>query len=137
MSSPITTKQLGHLSEIIRDWPTEDNLTWDSICLASELVLGYVPTRQALANKAIIINAYKTRKLEIKSRHDILASVPTPKSMPAAIDQIIRLKQENERLKVELSLIAETAQRFIHNASLHGLSREKLMRPLPKLSRSS
>jgi len=136
MSSPITKKQLTNLAEMIRDWPVEEKLRWGIICKGAELILGYIPTRQALANKPIIVNAYKTRKTEIKSRHATLASVPAPKSMPAAIDQIVRLKEENERLKSEINLMAETAQRFIYNASLHGLSKSMLIKPLPKLNRN-
>jgi hypothetical protein len=136
MSSRITKKQLTNLSEMIRGWPTEEKLRWTAICRGAELILGYIPTRQALSNKPIIANAYKVRKAEIKSRHDTLASVPAPKSMPAAIDQIVRLKEENERLKSEINLMAETAQRFIYNASLHGLSKSMLIKPLPRLNRS-
>ncbi|WP_417511053.1 hypothetical protein [Methylophaga sp.] len=135
MSSPITKKQLNNLSEMIREWPIEEKLKWSSICEQAEGILGYIPTRQALSKKPILVNAYKIRKSEIKSRLDTLVSVPSPKSMPAAIEQIVRLKQENERLKAELNLMAETAQRFIYNASLHGLSKDKLMKPLPKINR--
>lgn len=137
MSSPITNKQLNQLSDVIREWPIEEKITWDTICVAAEFILGYIPTRQALASKQIIVNAYKTRKAEIKSKYDALASISTPKSMPAAVEQIIKLKKEKESLKAELQLMAETAQRFIHNASLHGLTREQLMQPLSKLTRSN
>lgn len=137
MASPITSQQLKRISEIIREWPSNDKLTWDAICHASELIIGYVPTRQALAKKPMLTNAYRTRKTEIKAKFEALSDVPRPKSIPAAMEQLLKLKQENERLKQELNLMAETAQRFIHNASLYGLSREKLMRPLPKLSRSN
>lgn len=135
MSKPISTKQLDVLAEVIREWPMDEKLTWNAICQAAELELSYVPTRQALSNKAILVNAYKKRKEEIKSRHSYLTSTPAPKSMAAAVDQIIRLKQENERLKSELSRMAAVAQRFIHNASLHGLSQAKLMAPPPKVNR--
>jgi hypothetical protein len=56
--------------------------------------------------------------------------------MPAAIDQIIRFKEENKRLKSEINLMAETAQRFIYNASLYGISKEILIKPLPNLKRN-
>lgn len=65
-----------------------------------------------------------------------LADVAVPKSIPTAVEQITELKQENERLKKELSLMAETAQRFIHNASLHGVTPVQLMKPLPQQDRS-
>lgn len=135
MSSPITSKNLERITETIREWPMDEKLTWDAICKASEFELGYTPTRQALANKSTLVHAYKTRKTEIKRRHNNLASVPTPKSMAAAVDQIIKLREENEQLKAEINNMAQVAQRLIHNASLHGLSRAQLMAKLPKIDR--
>jgi hypothetical protein len=136
MSSPITKTQITGIVEMIRNWPIDEKLKWIAICEGAELILGYVPSRQALANRSIIVNAYKIRKTEIKSRHDKSVSVPAPKSMPAAIDQIIRFKEENKRLKSEINLMAETAQRFIYNASLYGISKEILIKPLPNLKRN-
>lgn len=135
MSSPITKKQLEFIAATIREWPANEKLTWDSICSAAELELGYIPTRQALAKKTILVNAYKTRKSEIKSRNSALASVPVPKSMAAAIDQILKLKLETAQLKAELNSMAQVAQRLIHNASLHGLSKAQLMEKLPRIDR--
>ena len=135
MSSAITQKQLTQLAELIRNWPIEAKLQWIPICGQAKKILGYIPSRPALSNKPILANAYKTRKAEIKLRYATLASVPNPKSMPAAVDQIIRLKQENEQLKAEINLMGQTAQLFIHNASLHGLTKEQLTQPLPKLNR--
>jgi hypothetical protein len=135
MASPITNKQLKSITEIIREWPLKYKLTWEAICDASEVIIGYRPTRQAFANKPLLINAYKTRKSEIKAKQNALSGVARPKSIPSAMEQILKLRQENERLKKELSLMAETAQRFIHNASLHGLTRAQLMKPLPDIGR--
>lgn len=135
MASPITNKQIKKIAEMIREWSYKDKFTWEAICDASELFVGYRPTRQAFANKPVLVNSYKTRKNEIKAKVNELSDVPRPKSMPAAMDQILKLKQENERLKKELSLMSETAQRFIHNASLHGLSRSQLMQPLQNINR--
>jgi hypothetical protein len=135
MASPITNKQLKQIAETIREWPPKDKLTWEEICKASALFVGYQPTRQALANKPILINAYKSKKNEIKAELDALSGIPRPKSIPAAMDQILKLKQENKSLKKELTMMAETAQRFIHNASLHGLTRAQLMKPLPNINR--
>lgn len=135
MSSPITTRQIERIAESIREWPQDTKLTWDAICAAAELELGYIPTRQALASKTVLVNSYHTRKAEIKNRHKALTSTPTPKSMAAAIDTIIKLQEEKEQLKAELNNMALVVQRLIHNASLHGLSRAQLMAPLPKLDR--
>lgn len=136
MSIAITKKQLVAIANIIRDWPNTKKLTWDSICSYAKIELDFIPTRQALANKAIIVNAYKAKKKELKVRANTLGSIPTPKSMNAAIETIIRLRKENELLKSELSAMAEVAQLFIHNAYiLHGMSKAQLMKPILKISR--
>lgn len=135
MSSPITAKHIQHIVAIIRSWPTDETLVWDAICNASEIIIGYKPTRQALSKKALLTNAYKTKKKEQKAKKLAFATVPIPKSMPAAVEQISKLKQENIQLRQELTRMAETAQRFIHNASLHGLTPAHLMKQLPKQNR--
>jgi Tfp pilus assembly protein PilO len=136
MSIAITQQQLIAIANIIRGWPVTEKLTWDSICLHAKMELDFIPTRQALANKAIIVNAYKSKKTELKARANTLSSIPTPKSMNAAVETIIRLRKENELLKSELSAMAEVAQLFIHNAYLlHGMTKAQLMKPILKISR--
>lgn len=104
--------------------------------MASKLELDFVPTRQALANKAVIINAYKAKKKEVRTPARALDSFPIPKSMNAAIDTIFRIKKENELLKAELNAMAEVAQLFIHNAYLlHGMTKAQLMKPMLKIKR--
>ena len=138
MSAAITQTQLIAIANMVRAWPDTEKLSWDKICISSKLVLDFVPTRQALANKAIITSAYKTKKKDIRTRSTHLSSAPTPKSMNAAIETIIRMKKENELLKSELSAMAEIAQLFIHNAYvLHGMTKAQLMQPLLKINRKT
>ncbi|MEG3081188.1 hypothetical protein R3F64_15080 [Halomonas sp. 5021] len=102
---------------------------------ASKIILGYVPTRQALSGKLILKNAYQIKK---KQRKDAIAKdegVPRPQSMLDAMKKIARLEQENEALRAELGKMAEVAQRFIYNASIAGLSQQRLMEPLPRVRR--
>lgn len=49
-----------------------------------------------------------------------------------AIERIARLEEENNQLNAEIQKMAEIAQRFIYNASVEGLTREQLMKPLPR-----
>lgn len=135
MSSPITSKHLQHIAALIRDWPINEKMTWDEICNSSKTIIGYVPTRQALSKKAILINSYKTKKTELKVKRLALSNTPVPKSIPAAVEQISKLKQENVQLKQELTRMAETAQVLINNASLRGLTHEDLKKPLLKQNR--
>jgi hypothetical protein len=138
MSIAISQQQLIAIANMIRGWPNSEKLTWDSICLNAKIELDFIPTRQALANKAIIVNAYKAKKRELKARTNTLSSIATPKSMNAAIETIIHLKKENELLKTELSAMAEIAQLFIHNAHLlHGMTKAQLMKPFLKISRKN
>lgn len=135
MAKAITDAQLKSIAKMIRDWPQEHAFNWDNICVASKSIIGYTPTRQALSGKPIVKNAYLTKK---KLRRDALArtkGIPRPQSMPDAINRIMRLQQENDALKAELEKMAEVAQRFIYNASMHGLPKQKLMAPLPKIRR--
>jgi hypothetical protein len=136
MPDPITLTVQKEISRIVREWPHKNELTWKNICLASEFVLGYVPTRQALSNKPIVLAAYRARKSEIHSDLNSLAKISIPKSMPAAIDKILRLTEENEALKAQLSEMAEMANLIIHNAiNMHNLTPSKLMAPLPTINR--
>lgn len=133
MPRAFTPKEIKAIVAIIRDWPMGQKLTWDGICKASEMVLDFVPTRQAFADKPAVTNAYKIRKAAITSHRDRLASVPKPKSLTAAAETIVRLQEQINQLKAENHLMAEMARRFIHNAVLHGLKREQLNAPLPKV----
>jgi len=135
MPRAFTPKEIKAIVAIIRDWPIGKKMTWDAICKASESVLDFVPTRQAFADKPVVTNAYKIRKAAMTSHRDRLASIPKPKSLTSAAETIVRQQEQIQQLKKELSLMAEMAQRFIHNAVVHGLKREQLNAPLPKVDR--
>lgn len=136
MSVAITQKKLIAIADIIRSWPKTEKITWNAICLASKLELDFVPTRQALSSKAVIVNAYTAKKKELRTQARAFDSFPIPKSMNAAVDTIFRIKKENELLKAELNAMAEVAQLFIHNAYLlHGMTKAQLMKPMLKINR--
>ncbi|UVM59094.1 hypothetical protein [Pseudomonas sp. B21-010] len=136
MPDVITLTIQKQIAKMIREWPQKESLTWKGICSASQFVLGYEPTRQALANKPMIVSAYKTKKDEVQSHINSLATIAVPKSLPAAIEQILRLTEENKLLEAQLSEMAEMANLIIHNAiNMHGLSPSKLMAPLPTINR--
>jgi hypothetical protein len=137
MPRAFTPKELKVIISIIRDWPLGNKLTWDTICSAAESVLEFVPTRQALAGKPAVVNAYKIRKAAINSHRDKLASVPKPKSLTAAAEIILRQQEQIRQLKNELQLMAETAHRFIHNAALSGVRLDQLKAPIPKVNRKN
>lgn len=135
MSSPITKAQERKIVELIRNWPINVNLTWGKICEEAESVLDYIPTRQALNKKNTIKNAYGTRKNIIRKHNENLSSISKPKSINDAVDQIVRHKSQIKQLKNENELMAEAINRLIYNGSLHGLSEQQLMKPLPQKSK--
>ncbi|HDZ46556.1 hypothetical protein LCGC14_0317360 [marine sediment metagenome] len=135
MPKTITDSQLNKMAKMIRDWPEKEVFNWNNICTASRSILGYTPTRQALSRKLMLKNAYQIKKKHRKNALDKVEGVPRPQSMLDAIDKIARLQQENDALRAEVAQMAEIAQRFIYNASIAGLSQQKLMSPLPKARR--
>lgn len=134
MPNAFTQKEVKAITAIIREWPTSEKLTWDLICEAAQVVLEIKPTRQSLSSKQLISNAYKTRKLEIASKKKETDNLILPKSLTEAAIQIRNLQEENRRLKEELFTMAEAAQAFIHNATLH-MTVEQLKKKPPRPER--
>lgn len=133
MPKAITQKEMNEIAAMIREWPQSEPFKWDTICKGVKSILGYVPTRQALSKKPMLANAYKAKKKQQKLEVNRFKNVPRPQSTLDAMQKIARLQEENQLLKSELAKMAEVANRFIYNASLHGLSQAKLMVPLPNI----
>lgn len=131
MPKAITDSDVRLIAKMIRNWPNTEKLTWENICTGSESILGYKPSRQALDKKLPIDKAYEVKKKQIRSEVDKLNNIARPRSTLDAMERLARLEAENAQLRAELQKMAEVAQRFIYNASIAGLTREKLMRPLP------
>lgn len=132
MPNAFTQKEIRAITNLIREWPISEKLTWDLICEASQVILEIKPTRQSLSSKQLINNAYKTRKLEIASKKKETDSLILPKSLTAAAIQIRNLQEENRLLKAELSTMAEAARTFIYNVSLRGATEKITMKELTK-----
>ncbi|MFT6301125.1 MAG: hypothetical protein ACI9XK_000093 [Granulosicoccus sp.] len=132
MPKAITQPQLNKIARMIREWPEEDAFHWENICTGSKSILDFKPTRQALSAKPMLKNAYTVKKAQLKQAVSKFKDVPRPQSILDAMNKISRLQQENDALRAELNKMAEVAQRFIYNASIAGLSNERLMAPLPK-----
>lgn len=131
MPRAITDKDVQLIVEMIRNWPKNEPFKWESICIGARSILGYEPTRQALHKKPALVNAYEVKKKHLRSEADKLSKVSRPRTTLEAMEKISKLKEENDQLKAELQKMAELAQRFIHNASMHGLTRDKLNAALP------
>lgn len=133
MPKLITEPQVRMIAKMIRAWPTDQKLTWEAICNEAQAILNWMkpPTRQGLEKRPAIKFAYSYRKAIFYKERNRPESVPRPRSLKDATVKISKLTEENAILRSELSKMAEIANRFIYNASLAGLSREKLMAPLP------
>lgn len=132
MPKAITESDVKLIVEMIRHWPKQEKLKWENICLGSQTIIGYKPTRQALDKKTAIASAYEIKKKQLRFEADKLSSVARPRSISGAMEKIAKLEAENAQLKGELSKMAEIARRFIYNASVKGLTRQQLTKPLPE-----
>jgi hypothetical protein len=133
MPKTITEQHARKIAQMIRNWPVEHPLDWNAVCLGAQGILGWdkPPTRQALDKKVAVKVSYKTKKEQLKQEKQQLQGMPKPRSTLDAMKKITRLQAENDGLRAELAKFAEIANRLIYNASLAGLSRERLMAPLP------
>lgn len=133
MPKVITDQHERKIAQMIRNWPTEHALDWNAACIGAQSILGWnkPPTRQALNKKVAVKVAYKAKKEQLKLEKQKLQGMPKPRSTLDAMKKINRLQAENDVLRAELSKMAEMANRLIYNATLAGLSRERLMSPLP------
>ncbi|MFJ3366600.1 hypothetical protein [Pseudomonas sp. NPDC086251] len=135
MPKTITEQHERKIAQTIRNWAVENALDWNAVCTAAQSILGWdkPPTRQALDKKIAIKVAYKNKKQYLKIEKQKLSDMPRPRSTLDAMKKISRLQAENDELKAELARMAEIANRLIYNATIAGLTRERLMAPLPTI----
>ncbi|MBV7477654.1 hypothetical protein [Pseudomonas sp. PDM31] len=135
MPKTITEQHVRKIAQMIRNWSIEHALDWNAVCIGAQGILGWdnPPTRQALDKKIAIKVSYKTKKGHLKLEKQRLVDMPRPRSTLDAMKKITRLQAENDELKAELARMAEMANRLIYNATLAGLTRERLMAPLPTI----
>lgn len=135
MPKTITDLHVKKIAQMIRNWPVEHALDWNAVCLGAQGILGWdnPPTRQALDKKIAIKISYKSKKEHLKLEKQKLVDMPRPRSTLDAMKKITRLQAENDELKAELTKMAEMANRLIYNATIAGLTRERLMAPLPAI----
>ncbi|MEJ5059397.1 MULTISPECIES: hypothetical protein [unclassified Pseudomonas] len=135
MPKTITEQHVRKIAQMIRHWPVEHALDWNAVCIGAQGILGWdnPPTRQALDKKISIKVSYKSKKEQLKFEKQKLVEMPRPRSTLDAMKKITRLQAENDELKAELTRMAEIANRLIYNATIAGLTRERLMAPLPTI----
>ncbi|RON42278.1 hypothetical protein [Pseudomonas brassicacearum] len=135
MPKVITDTQTRDICRMISSWESGHKLDWINICIGAKEILGWStpPTRQALNKKTTIKLAYQTKKESIRRNQERITNLPKPKSINDAANRIGRLEKEIEELKILNSKFADVIRRITYNASLQGLTKEQLMKPLPSV----
>lgn len=129
MAKHITDKDIEKIVGLLDGW--KDKLSWDALCGACLPVIGTKPARQTLMKFVRVEQAFNACKQRLKDG----APIPTPPSMRVAMERIMRLEAENERLKRENRDLLEQFVVWQYNAHVHGLSDRDLNKALPRIDR--
>ncbi|WP_434984377.1 hypothetical protein [Pseudomonas protegens] len=134
MPKVITDQQTREICRMIHAWDSQQHkLDWRTICLGAQEILNWStpPTRQALNKKPTIKLAYQAKKDVIRRELTHITNLPRPKTIREGAERILRLEKEIEELKTFNSKLAEAFNRIVYNASLAGLKKQDLMKPIP------
>lgn len=133
MPKIITDQQTRDICKMINTWNVQHKLDWNKICLGAQEILGWdnPPTRQALNKKITIKLAYQAKKDSTRKELSRVSNLPRPKTIREGAERIARLEKEIEELKNLNSKMYEIFNRMVYNASLAGLKKHELMKPMP------
>lgn len=133
MPKVITDQQTRDICRMIHNWDSQQKLDWNEICIGAQDILNWdkPPTRQALNKKATIKIAYHAKKDALRKEQERLDSLPRPKTIKDGAERIARLEKEVEELKFLNSKLAELYRLIVYNASLAGLKKSDLTKPMP------
>ncbi len=134
MPAPIPDKIIKKIAKDIRSWPADIKLTWDAICQAAKLHLDYIPTRQSLSTKSILVFEYKAKKEELIAKTQKAPN--RPKNMTVAMQKIQALEKSVASLEYQNSMLHDMLHRMIYNSAQHKISKEELMKALPTPNRT-
>lgn len=130
MAKHITDKDIEKIVGMLDGW--QDKLSWDFLCEACLPVIGTKPARQTLMKFSRIEQAFDACKQRLK---DGAPAIATPPSMRVAMERIMRLETENERLKRENWDLLQEFIVWQYNAHVHGLTARELNKALPGIDR--
>jgi hypothetical protein len=134
MAKHLTDDDVEKIVGLLDGWVGK--LTWDRLVEESEAEIGHETTRQTLSSFFRIKDAFTSKKSGGQgSAKWIPDNVPKPQSLKIATDRIIKLTDENERLKRESRGLMEQFVIWQYNAHIHQLSEEQLNKPLPAIDR--
>ena len=125
----ITEENLEDIIMLINTW--EGKLTWDLLCSeVSQLLNIKSIERQSLANYSDIQKAFSTRKQRIKENS---------KANPQPNVTIDYLQKQVNNLKAQVQRLEEIneqyKQKWQYNAYMHGMTEDKLNKPLIAVNR--
>lgn len=129
MNRRLSETDIEAIVEIIDGWVGE-RIAWASLIDLIDRRLGFRPSRQALSAHSRIKLAFQTRKKGLRR------DAPPPASVTSVLqDRLVRAEAELDRVKAENAALLEQFVRWQYNATVHGLSKEKLNGPLPSVDR--
>jgi hypothetical protein len=131
MAKHLSDRNIHDIIELLDGW--REPLTWQALQDAVKGLTGQGYTRQALNSHERIRTAFAIRKNLMKDR----PTTPTGSSeeMRAMQERIARLEGERARIAVENDRLLGQFATWAYNASIHGLNKEALNRPLPTTDR--
>ena len=134
----VRTKNLddGTITEIaamLDGW--SGKLTWNLYIEAIDRRYGLRYTRQTLHAHESIRLSFEVRKRALSSGDKEPATFDGPPELKVALDEIARLKGENQRLEAENKAFLEQFTRWVYNASKRNLTADFLNQPLPSVDR--
>lgn len=131
MAKHLSDKNIQDIIALLDGW--RDPLTWQALQDAVKVITGQAYTRQALHSHERIRTAFGIRKSLLKNKP---SSPPgTSEEMRAMQERITRLEGERARLSAENERLLGQFATWAYNASIHGMTKETLNRPLPSTDR--
>ncbi|MFJ4392471.1 hypothetical protein [Pseudomonas soli] len=137
MPKVITDQQTRDICRMINNWDNQYKLDWNTICFGAQEILGWTtpPTRQALNKKITIKLAYQAKKDALRKEVERVQNLPRPKTIQDGAERIARLEKEIERLNMVNNQFAELFRTIVHNATLAGLKKQDLMKPIQTIKK--
>ncbi|MAZ88374.1 MAG: hypothetical protein CL693_12095 [Cellvibrionaceae bacterium] len=123
----LTAEDEGCIEALIQDW-RNPKLSWDMLVAACKSELGIETTRQALNTRERIKALMKLRKTELKAPSQAPGYI---KDLQAANKRIEALTKRVGELEYANNQLIDMFIRWQYNASLYGVSEEKLNQPVP------
>lgn len=95
MANKLYNNEIDLILDNINNWSDCSAITWQSLCLKVEAVLGRTISRQALSRHSDIAIAFNKAKGKARERY---SSMKIPLTLKSAAEKIDRLERENKEL---------------------------------------